>query len=142
MLATKKHTQHVPSMKMECDFLNGRIKNNNNNNKKKTPVTYTKMSPKIVNPRDIACNSEEEEYPRTLCNQSLIFFNMAVTLVSTKMYCIRNLLLLVLMSEVHHLNLTVVLPDTKSDITDNFNIKSQYCSKAQLIIRKMLISIV
>ena len=41
----KKHTQHAPSTKTECDYLNGWIK--------KT-VTYAKISPRVVNPRDIA----------------------------------------------------------------------------------------
>ena len=39
-------------MKMECDYLYGWTK--------KT-VTYAKISPKLVNPRDIAGNAEEEE---------------------------------------------------------------------------------
>ena len=40
------------STKTECDYLNGWIK--------KT-VTYAKISPKMVNPRDIAGEREEEE---------------------------------------------------------------------------------
>ena len=40
----QKHTQHAPSIKTECDCLNGWIKK----------VTYAKISPKMVNPRDIA----------------------------------------------------------------------------------------
>ena len=47
-----KHTQHALSMKTECDYLYGWIK--------KT-VTYAEMSPKMVNPRDKAGNTEEEE---------------------------------------------------------------------------------
>ena len=42
------HTQKAPSMKMECDYLYDWIK--------KT-VTYAKISPKMVNPRDIAGNT-------------------------------------------------------------------------------------
>ena len=47
----QKHTQHAPAMKTECDYLYGWIK----------MVTYTKISPKMVNPRDITGNTEEEE---------------------------------------------------------------------------------
>ena len=36
-------TQHAPATKMECDYL------------------YTKISPKMVNPRDIGGEREEEE---------------------------------------------------------------------------------
>ena len=43
----QKHTQHAPSTKRECDYLNGGIE-------KKKKVTYTKISPKLANPRDIA----------------------------------------------------------------------------------------
>ena len=43
--SNKKHTQHAPSTKTECDYLNGWIK--------KT-VTYTKISPEMVNHRDLA----------------------------------------------------------------------------------------
>ena len=52
--AGNKHTQHAPSMKTECDYLNGWIKK----------VTYAKISPQMVNPRDIlhiAGEGEEEE---------------------------------------------------------------------------------
>ena len=41
----KKHTQHAASTKTECDYLNGWIEK---------PATYAKISPKMVNPRDIA----------------------------------------------------------------------------------------
>ena len=40
----------IPSTEAECDYLYGWIKN----------VTYTKILPKMVNPRDIAGNAEEE----------------------------------------------------------------------------------
>ena len=41
----QKHTQHAPSTKMECDYLNGWIKK----------WSHTQKShPKMVNPRDIA----------------------------------------------------------------------------------------
>ena len=40
-------------MKTECDYLYGWIK--------KKKVTYAKISPKMVNPGDIAGNAEEEE---------------------------------------------------------------------------------
>ena len=41
------YTQQAPSTKMECDYLYGHI--------------HKKISPKMVNPRDIAGNTEEEE---------------------------------------------------------------------------------
>ena len=42
----QKHTQHVLSTKMDCDYLNGW--------REKKMATYAKISPKMVNPRDIA----------------------------------------------------------------------------------------
>ena len=45
MPATKKHTQHSPSTKTECDYLNGWIKKRSHTQK---------SHPKMVNPRDIA----------------------------------------------------------------------------------------
>ena len=41
-----------PSTKTECDCLNRWIK---------AMVTYAKISPRMVNPRDIAGNAKEEE---------------------------------------------------------------------------------
>ena len=41
----KKHTQHAPSTKTECDYLNGWIKKRSHTQK---------SHPKVVNPRDIA----------------------------------------------------------------------------------------
>ena len=55
-----KHTQHAPSTKTECDYHNGWVYKQTNKQKKK-PVTYSKISPKLVNPRDIAGEREEEE---------------------------------------------------------------------------------
>ena len=40
-------------MKMECDYLYGWIK--------EKPRQYGQLSPKMVNPRDIAGNTEDEE---------------------------------------------------------------------------------
>ena len=48
----QKNTQNAPSAKTESDYLNGWIK--------KT-VTYAKISSKMLNPRDIGRNAEEEE---------------------------------------------------------------------------------
>ena len=48
----QKDTQHAPCRKTEYDYLNSWIK--------KT-VKYAKISPKMVNSRDIAGNAEEEE---------------------------------------------------------------------------------
>ena len=44
----QKDTQHTPPMKTGCEYLNGWIK------KKKKKATYAKISPKMVNPRDLA----------------------------------------------------------------------------------------
>ena len=41
----KKHTQHAPSTKTECDYFNGWIKKRSHTQK---------SHPKVVNPRDIA----------------------------------------------------------------------------------------
>ena len=51
-MLTQKHTQHAPSTKTDCDYLSGWIK--------KRMVTYTKIWPKAVNPRNTAGNTEEE----------------------------------------------------------------------------------
>ena len=51
----QKHTQHTPSTKTECDYLNGWIKK----------WSHTQIShPKMVNPRDIA--GERRRRRRTL----------------------------------------------------------------------------
>ena len=42
----QKHTKHALSTKMECDYLYGWIK--------KRSHTHAKISPKMVNPRDLA----------------------------------------------------------------------------------------
>ena len=47
----QKYTQHEPSTKMECDYLNGWMKT----------VTYTKISLKNVDPRNTDGNTEKEE---------------------------------------------------------------------------------
>ena len=52
----QKHTQHAPSTKMECKYLCGWVIK-----KKKKKVAYAKISPKMVNPRGLAGNAEEEE---------------------------------------------------------------------------------
>ena len=48
----QKHIQHAPFMKTECDDRYDWIKKQ---------VAYVEISPKMVNPRDIAGNAEEEE---------------------------------------------------------------------------------
>ena len=52
----QNHTQHAPSTKMECDCLSGWIKKNS--------VTYAKISPKMVNPRDVAgeCRRRKKDW--------------------------------------------------------------------------------
>ena len=52
----QKHTQHAPSMKTECDYLNGWIKKRSHTQK---------SHPKMVNPRDIA---GEHRRRRTMVN--------------------------------------------------------------------------
>ena len=47
-----EHIQHAPSQKMKCDYLYGWIE--------KKMVVYAKISPKMVNSRDIARNAEED----------------------------------------------------------------------------------
>ena len=51
----QKHTQHASSMKTECDYLHGWIK------KTVTHRDTKKSHQKMVNPRCIAGNAEEEE---------------------------------------------------------------------------------
>ena len=48
----QKHTQHAPSTKTECDYLNGWIKKRSHTQKSR---------PKMVNPRDIAGEWEREK---------------------------------------------------------------------------------
>ena len=50
-MPANRNTQHAPSMKTECDNLNGWIKKR----------SHTQTLTKIVNPRDIAGDAEEEE---------------------------------------------------------------------------------
>ena len=51
----QKHTQHAPSTKTECDYLNGWIK-------KKKQLSHTQKShPKVVNPRDIAVERKKNK---------------------------------------------------------------------------------
>ena len=53
----KKHTQHAPSTKTECDYLYGWILKK----KQKQTVTDAKISSKMVILRDVAGKAEEEE---------------------------------------------------------------------------------
>ena len=46
------HIQHAPSAKRDYDYLHGWVKET---------VTYVAISTKMVNPRDIAVNADEEE---------------------------------------------------------------------------------
>ena len=54
----QKHTQHAPSTKTECGYLSGWIK-------KRSPSQ--KISPKMVNPSDIAWEQEGEEEQEGIC---------------------------------------------------------------------------
>ena len=47
----ENHTRLAPSMKTACDFLYSW----------KKKITYTQISPSVLNPRGIARNAEEEE---------------------------------------------------------------------------------
>ena len=55
----QKQTQHAPSTKTECDYITSMVGLNTNQNKTKK-VTYTKISSKMVNPKDGAGKAEEE----------------------------------------------------------------------------------
>ena len=48
-------------MRTQCDYLKSWIKKKKHTHKKKKAVTYAKISPKMVNLRDLAGNAEEEE---------------------------------------------------------------------------------
>ena len=48
----QKHTQHAPSTKMECDYLNGWIKKRSHSQE---------SHPKVVNPRDIAGERKKKQ---------------------------------------------------------------------------------
>ena len=56
VVTNNKNTQHAPSMKLECVYPYGWIKNGH----------IHKISPKMVNPRYIAGNTEEEEMHWTI----------------------------------------------------------------------------
>ena len=69
--SNKKHTQHAPSMKTECDYLNGWIKKRSHTQK---------SHPKVVNPRDIAGERKKKKkkkvlhsYPQVLWNSGNLF---------------------------------------------------------------------
>ena len=66
----QKDNQYAPSMKMECDYLYGW-------NKK---VTQAKISPKMMNPRDVAGNAEEEEKKRIIIVQACDSFDICLIL--------------------------------------------------------------
>ena len=51
----QKHTQHAPSTKTECDYLNGWIKKRSHTQK---------SHPKVVNPRDIAGERKKKKKKR------------------------------------------------------------------------------
>ena len=55
----QKHIQYAPPTKKQCDLLYGRIKKKKKKKKSRT-ATYTNISPKMVNPRDIAGDAKEE----------------------------------------------------------------------------------
>ena len=53
----QKHTQHAPSTKTECDYLNGWIKKRSHTQK---------SHPKVVNPRDIAGERKKKNKTKKL----------------------------------------------------------------------------
>ena len=59
-------------MRMECDYLYGWIRK---------MVIFTKISPKMVNPRDMAWDAEEKEY-RTCRSQAIVtHFKVTIAVV-------------------------------------------------------------
>ena len=79
MPATKKHTQHAPSTKTECDYLNGWIK------KRSHTVTYAKISPRVVNPRDIAGEREKKNK-----KQKLLSLCSSLQHYAFLLFCVQN----------------------------------------------------
>ena len=57
----KKHTQHAPSTKTECDYLNGWIKKRSHTQK---------SHPKVVNPRDIAGERKKKNNKKKTQNKT------------------------------------------------------------------------
>ena len=66
----QKHTQHAPSTKTECDYLNGWIKKRSHTQK---------SHPKMVNPRDIA-GERRRRSRRRMQYQLVIFHNHCMQL--------------------------------------------------------------
>ena len=70
----QKHTQHAPSTKTECDTsMVGLTTKTKQTKKKKKTATYAKISPKMVNPRDIAGERRRRR------NKTIIIVNLSVT---------------------------------------------------------------
>ena len=72
----QKHTQHAPSTKTECDYLNGWIKKRSHTQK---------SHPKVVNPRDIAGERKKKKKKnyRHYCIDVYIADSMALYLRDT-----------------------------------------------------------
>ena len=61
----KKHTQHAPSTKTECDYLNGWIKKRSHTQK---------SHQKVVNPRDLAgeCKKKKKKKKKKICSKDCL----------------------------------------------------------------------
>ena len=77
----QKHTQHAPSTKTECDYLNGWIKKRSHTQK---------SHPKMVNPRDIAVERRrrEEEEVHTYWKYTDTYLTDLQQLVATQRVCV------------------------------------------------------
>ena len=58
----QKHTQHAPSTKTECDYLNGWIKKRSHTQK---------SHPKVVNPKDIAGERKKKKKKKKKVNAAI-----------------------------------------------------------------------
>ena len=72
----KKHTQHAPSTKTECDYLNGWIKKRSHTQK---------SHPKLVNPRDIAGERKKKKKKK---NSSQSYDSTGEQLLDLPLLCI------------------------------------------------------
>ena len=104
----KKHTQHAPSTKTECDYLNGWIKKRSHTQK---------SHPKVVNPRDIAGERKKKKKKKKVLTMKYgIFFFFAVCRKPLPI-CHGNWLL-----EKHHLTcLSSVKPDPRRSFGDTIS---------------------
>ena len=74
MPATKKHFQHAPSTKTECDYLNGWIKKQ---------AHTQKSHAKVVNPRDIAGERKKKKKKSTKKGEKKVTYSNTVDSIET-----------------------------------------------------------